>query len=151
MNLVLRSESEADTRAVGRRLANLLRPGDVLLLCGELGAGKTAFVAGLAEGLGIDAQVTSPSFVLTRRYDGGFIPLVHTDVYRIGSLGEFDDLGVFEEAADAILVVEWGDAVAAALPQDHLVIEIQVVEENTRILRFFAHGTWSSRPLEELA
>jgi len=75
--------SDAQTRAVARRLASLLRPNDVLLLCGPLGSGKTAFVAGLAEGLGIDDPVTSPSFVIAHRYDGGFIPLVHADVYRV--------------------------------------------------------------------
>ncbi|MFQ5966586.1 MAG: tRNA (adenosine(37)-N6)-threonylcarbamoyltransferase complex ATPase subunit type 1 TsaE [Acidimicrobiia bacterium] len=150
MNLVFRSESEVDTRALGRRLASFLRPNDVIALCGELGSGKTAFAAGLAEGLGISERVTSPSFILSRRYDGGFMPLVHADVYRLTSMAEFDDLGVFEEARDAVLVVEWGDAVMPELPSDQLTMEIQVVDESTRILRLFPRGRWAERPLEEL-
>ena len=150
MTLAIRAESEAETRAIGRRLASMLHPNDIVLLAGELGAGKTAFVAGLGEGLGIDEPVTSPSFILSRRYDGGFIPLVHADAYRLNSLNEFDDLGVFEEAKDAVLVVEWGDAVSPAVETDHLLIEIQVSNGSTRILRFIPHGTWQQRPLAEL-
>ena len=145
------SNSDADTRAVGRRLSGLLRPGDVVVLCGSLGAGKTAFVGGVADGLGIDEPVTSPSFVLMRKYTSGFIPLVHVDVYRIGSLGEFDDLDVFEEARESVLVIEWGDAVAASLPDDHLKIVIEVTAETDRDLHFDPHGSWTERPLGELS
>ena len=105
MTIVLNSNSDADTRAIGRRLSGLLQAGDVVVLCGSLGAGKTAFVGGVADGLGIDEQVTSPSFVLMKKYVSGFIPLVHVDVYRVGSLGEFDDLDVFEESRKSVLIV----------------------------------------------
>lgn len=151
MTVELVTKSDADTRAVGRRLSGLLRPGDVVVLCGSLGAGKTAFVGGVADGLGIDEPVTSPSFVLMRKYTSGFIPLVHVDVYRIGSLGEFDDLDVFEEARESVLVVEWGDAVAASLPDDHLKIVIEVTGETERDLRFGPNGSWTERPLGELS
>ena len=151
MTVELVSKSDADTRAVGRRLSGLLRPGDVVVLCGSLGAGKTAFVGGVADGLGIDEPVTSPSFVLMRKYTSGFIPLVHVDVYRIGSLGEFDDLDVFEEARESVLVIEWGDAVAASLPDDHLKIVIEVTAETDRDLHFDPHGSWTERPLGELS
>ena len=151
MTVELVTKSDADTRAVGRRLSGLLRPGDVVVLCGSLGAGKTAFVSGVADGLGIDEPVTSPSFVLMRKYTSGFIPLVHVDVYRIGSLGEFDDLDVFEEARESVLVVEWGDAVAASLPDDHLKIVIEVTGETERDLRFGPNGSWTERPLGELS
>jgi tRNA threonylcarbamoyladenosine biosynthesis protein TsaE len=123
----------------------------VVVLCGSLGAGKTAFVGGVADGLGIEEPVTSPSFVLMRKYTSGFIPLVHVDVYRIGSLGEFDDLDVFEEARESVLVVEWGDAVAASLPDDHLKIVIEVTGETERDLRFGPNGSWTERPLGELS
>ena len=83
--------TEADTRAVGRRLASLLRAGDVVLLAGDLGAGKTVFASGIAEGLGVEGQVVSPSFVLVRRYTG-LMSMVHADLYRIGSSGEIQDL-----------------------------------------------------------
>ena len=144
------SEGEVETRALGRRMASFLRPGDVLILRGELGAGKTAFASGLAEGLGISELVTSPSFVLVRRYGGGFIPLVHADVYRLSSLAEFEDLGAFEEAKDAVLAIEWGDAVGAGIPDDHLVVHIEVVDDSHRRIHLVPHGAWVERPLEEL-
>jgi len=95
MTIELTSRSEADTRAIGRNLASFLSPGDVVLLAGDLGAGKTAFAAGLAEGLGIEEPVISPSFMLVRRYAGGFLPLTHADVYRLGSMNELEDLDLF--------------------------------------------------------
>ena len=147
----LASQDVAETMGIGRRLAALCRPGDVVSLCGRLGSGKTAFAGGLAEGLGIEEPVTSPSFVLMRRYDSGFTPLVHVDVYRLGSLGEFDDLDVFDEATDGVLLVEWGNAVAASLPKDHLVVEIEVDGETSRRLRFRPSGSWIDRPLRELS
>lgn len=150
MTVDLDSRSDADTRAIGRRLSGLLRAGDVVVLCGSLGAGKTALAGGLAEGLGIDEHVASPSFVFMKKYTSGFIPLVHVDVYRVGSLGEFDDLDVFEEARNSVLVVEWGDAVASSLPPDHLKIKIDVIGDTERTLRFDPHGTWHDRPLGEM-
>lgn len=150
MTIDLNSSSDADTRAIGRRLSGLLQAGDVVVLSGSLGAGKTAFVGGVADGLGIDEQVTSPSFVMMRKYVSGFIPLVHVDVYRVGSLGEFDDLDVFEESRDAVLVIEWGDAVAPSLPDDHLRIVIEITGDTDRIMRCGGHGSWASRPLEEI-
>lgn len=150
MTAELVSHDVAETMGIGRRLAALVRPGDVISLCGRLGAGKTAFAGGLAEGLGIEEPVTSPSFVIVRKYDSGFTPLVHVDVYRLGSLGEFDDLDVFEEARDGVLLVEWGNAVSAALPADHLSIEIVVDDDETRTLRLRPSGSWTKRPLEEM-
>ena len=145
------SRDITDTLSLGRRLAALVRPGDVVALRGRLGAGKTAFVGGMAEGLGIDEPIVSPTFVLMRRYVEGFIPLVHVDVYRLGSLGEFDDLDVFEEARDGVLVIEWGDAVAGMLPIDHLVVGIETTSESTRLIEVVPSGSWIDRPLQELS
>lgn len=150
MTIEMKSADVAETMMIGRRLAALARPGDVVVLAGPLGSGKTAFVGGLAEGLGIDDPITSPSFVLMRRYDSGFTPLVHVDVYRLGSLGEFEDLEVFEEGRDGVTVIEWGNAVAPALPPDHLTIELIPVSENERTVRLGPCGDWEGRPLEEL-
>ncbi len=136
-----------DTMAVGRRLAALLQPGDVVLLAGPLGSGKTVFTAGLAEGLGIDDRVTSPSFVLVRRYHG-FLTLIHADVYRLGTMAELDDLDL-DDAADAVLVVEWGHAVAGVLPADHLLV-IFDVHGGGRTLSLVPRGGWLRRPLEEV-
>ena len=141
----------ADTQALAGRLAPLLVPGDLVLLSGPLGAGKTLFTAGLAAGLGVEEQVVSPSFVLVRQYLSGFMPLVHADVYRLGSINEFDDLDVFELARDGVLVIEWGDAVEAALPEDHLRVEFEVQDEEARLIRLVPEGTWAQRSLEVLA
>lgn len=142
--------TERDTRALAGRLAPTLRPGDIVLLAGSLGTGKTLFTGGLAAGLGVDEQVVSPSFVLVRRYHSGFMPLVHVDVYRLGTLNEFDDLDVFEMARDGVLVIEWGDAVEPALPEDHLRIDFAVQDGQTRVLRFVPSGSWATRDLRSI-
>ena len=99
-----------ETLALGRHLAGLLRAGDVVLLAGRLGAGKTVFAAGVGEGLGVEEQLTSPTFILARTHEG-FLPVVHADVYRLGTSAEFEDLDLPEQARDGVLLIEWGDAV----------------------------------------
>lgn len=133
--------------AVAARLAAEVRPGDVVLLKGGLGAGKTRFVSGLAAGLGVEEQVVSPTFILMREYRSGFLPVVHVDVYRLSSINEFDDLDVFERAAEGVLVIEWGDAVMAALPPDVLVVEFEVGSDEERTLRLRPSGSWRHRDL----
>jgi len=143
----VRCPAEADTQAVGRKLAPTLRPGDIILLAGGLGVGKTLFTAGLAAGLGVEEQVVSPSFVLVRQYRTGFLPIVHVDVYRLGSINEFDDLEVLDMAADGVLVIEWGDALEGVIPEDHLRIDFAVEEDGTRVLRMVPSGKWTRRDL----
>lgn len=138
----------ADTVALAGRLAALLSPGDIVVLKGGLGAGKTLFTSGLAAGLGVEEQVVSPSFVLVRQYRSGFLPLIHVDVYRLGSMNEFDDLDVIEMATDGVLVIEWGDAVENGLPVDHLRVEFEVEEDETRRITLVPLGSWSERSLE---
>lgn len=147
--IAIPTDSPAATRAVGRRLAALLRPGDIVLLAGRLGSGKTMFAAGVAEGLGVDEQVTSPTFVLVHEHHG-FLPLVHADVYRLGSSAEFDDLELPAIAEEGVLLVEWGDAVASSVPPDHLLVELVVVSETERRIELRPMGTWGTRPLEEI-
>lgn len=143
----IHTTSDAETRAVGRRLAALLRPGDVIALVGNLGAGKTAFAGGVADGLGVEEEVTSPSFVLVKRYESGFIPFTHCDVYRLSSIGEFEDLDVLDDAADGVLLIEWANAVSGALPPDRLVVKFDVPAESERVLRFAKSGSWVDRSL----
>lgn len=143
----VRCPTSEDTEALGGRLASSLRPGDVVLLAGGLGAGKTLFTRGLATGLGVDEPVVSPSFVLVREYRSGFLPVIHVDVYRLGSLHEFDDLDVLEMSKDGVLVIEWGEAVNSALPPDHLRIEFDVEDDRSRTLRFVGEGEWANRDL----
>ncbi len=141
---------EADTLAVAGRLAAEVRRGDVIVLAGGLGAGKTRFAGGLAAGLGVQEQVVSPTFVLMREYHSGFLPFIHVDVYRLGSLNEFDDLEVAERAGDGVLVIEWGDAVAPALPADRLTVNFEVGEDGVRRLSFEPAGNWRQRDLGRL-
>ncbi len=146
----LKTSLEDETLALGRRLAGLLRPGDVVLLCGRLGCGKTRFVAGVADGLGVDEQVSSPTFIISREYQG-FLPLVHADLYRLTSMSEFQDLELEREAQDGVLIVEWGDVVERAVKADHLLVHFEVVGENERLISFTPRGAWQQRPLQELA
>lgn len=108
--MVHQSNSEAETRAIGARLAAQLQPGAVLLLSGDLGAGKTAFTKGLAEGLGIDpTEVTSPTFTLVHEYRQGRLPLVHIDLYRLEKV-DLDELGMDADLANqGVLAIEWAD------------------------------------------
>ncbi|HEX2154661.1 MAG TPA: tRNA (adenosine(37)-N6)-threonylcarbamoyltransferase complex ATPase subunit type 1 TsaE [Acidimicrobiia bacterium] len=150
MDLTVVCPEEADTQAVAGRLAAEVKPGDVVVLKGGLGSGKTRFAGGLAAGLGVEEAVVSPSFVLMREYRSGFLPVIHVDVYRLGSINEFDDLDVYERASEGVLVIEWGDAVASALPSDVLTVEFEVGEHEERTLRFVPAGEWSSRDLNRV-
>jgi tRNA threonylcarbamoyladenosine biosynthesis protein TsaE len=148
--ITVRCPTEADTRALGRRLASLIRPGDVVLLGGGLGVGKTVFASGLAEGLGVEERVLSPTFVLARHYEG-LLPLVHADIYRVGTWGEIEDLELLPLAAEGVLVVEWGDAAEQSFPEDHLLIRLEAIEDDCRIATFVPSGSWAARPLQEVA
>lgn len=121
---------EEATRALAGRLARYLRPGDVLLLEGDLGAGKTTFTQGLAAAVGVTSGVTSPTFTLMNIYPtaAGF-DLVHVDVYRLERLSEVVDLALPEMLEDgAVAIVEWGERARAALPGPHLAVRIQRAE-----------------------
>jgi tRNA threonylcarbamoyladenosine biosynthesis protein TsaE len=108
------THTEAETAAVGRELAARLTAGSVVLLYGDLGAGKTAFVKGLAEGLGASPEdVSSPTFTIMQEYRGGRLPLFHVDLYRLNDPREIDDLGLEEIAADGVLAIEWAEKLDA--------------------------------------
>jgi tRNA threonylcarbamoyladenosine biosynthesis protein TsaE len=104
------THSESETADVGRRLAPTLSPGSVVLLIGDLGAGKTALVRGLAEGLGVPPdEVSSPTFTLMQEYRGGRVPLIHVDLYRLNDAREIDDLGLEELGLESVLAIEWAE------------------------------------------
>jgi tRNA threonylcarbamoyladenosine biosynthesis protein TsaE len=115
-----------DARDIGRRLAGVLRRGDLVILTGELGAGKTTLVQGLGDGLQVRGSVTSPTFVIARVHpslvDGP--PLVHVDAYRLGGVDELDDLDLDASLDEAITVVEWGEGVAEGLAEDRLEVHL---------------------------
>ena len=150
MTLSVTTNSPDETMAIGRKLAPFLTPGDVVVLSGSLGAGKTLFVSGIAEGLGIAARITSPTFLIAKVYRDGFLPLVHADVYRLSSVAEFDDLGLLDSGEDGAVVIEWGEAVAEALPEDRLVVSFEI-EGDRRVVTLLPEGTWTTRKLEVLA
>jgi tRNA threonylcarbamoyladenosine biosynthesis protein TsaE len=127
-SLLLRSTGPDDTRAIAGALAGHLVAGDLVALSGELGAGKTAFVQGAARSLGVGERVTSPSFVLVKSYRDGRLPVIHVDVYRLGTLQDVLELG--DEVLDpaGVTFLEWADAIAALLPEDRVEVEVVLAE-----------------------
>jgi len=144
----IRTTSPDETLALGRLLATHLATGDVILLSGRLGCGKTVLAAGIAEGLGVEQPIVSPSFVIVRSYLDGFLPLFHADVYRLGSMAEFDDLELVDAARQGVLLIEWGEAVGAGVPEDHLLVRMVADEDERRLIRFYPAGSWEQRQLE---
>lgn len=134
------SNCEADTIRAGRELAALLRPGDVVALYGELGAGKTAFIRGVAQGLGIDARVSSPTFTIVNEYPGA-VPLFHFDMYRLASSEELFEIG-WEDylLRGGVCCVEWSENVSDAIPPEALRVEIVKTGEERREILISGEG-----------
>jgi tRNA threonylcarbamoyladenosine biosynthesis protein TsaE len=151
----LRTTSAPDTRALGAALAHGLRPGDVVLLAGDLGAGKTTFAQGVAAGLGVADHVTSPTFTLVRSYPTPTAPVrtfLHADLYRLEHLGEVVDLALGELVEDdAVAVVEWGDRAEPVLGRDALSVRLTPDEdEDGRRVTVEMAPSWEPRR-DELA
>jgi tRNA threonylcarbamoyladenosine biosynthesis protein TsaE len=144
------TRSTDETLELARAVGELLRPGDVISLVGELGAGKTVFARGVARALGVTEVVVSPTFTIVREYEGR-VPLVHVDVYRIDAVQELHDLG-FEEVVrdDAVTVVEWGDMIDGLLPGDRLDVRLTPgAADDERVVEIEGHGrSWSARASE---
>lgn len=134
MNTIFRSENVAMTEEYGRRLASELHSGSVVAFFGGMGMGKTAMVRGIAAGLGLDAEVSSPTFALVHDY-GGQPPLVHFDMYRVSGWEDMYSTGYFDYLdAGCILVVEWSENIAAALPEDAIRITLRRENDSVRII-----------------
>lgn len=114
----------AAMHALGRRVGQLARPGDLVVLTGDLGAGKTTLTQGIGAALGVDGTVLSPTFVIARVHRGGRMPLVHVDAYRLGSVDEVDDLDLDAALGDSLTVVEWGEGLVEALAPDRLELHL---------------------------
>lgn len=127
----------SDTERLGEALAGELRAGDVVVLTGPLGAGKTVFVRGLARGLGVRGAVTSPTFVIAREHrplpGGRGIPLVHVDAYRLRGVAELDDLDLDTDLADAVVAVEWGEGMAERLAERHVRVRLERRPDDVRV------------------
>lgn len=146
------TNSEAETKQVAKHLAPYLQTGDIISLTGDLGAGKTRFVQGLAEGLDVNEAVTSPTFNIIKQYVGR-LPLYHFDVYRLSGPAELTPLG-YEEYfyGDGVTVIEWGNKIIEALPHDRLTIEIRRAIElpDRRQLIISAGGPRSKKLMKHL-
>ncbi len=122
--MTVTTHSQEETADVGRKLASTLNPGSALLLIGDLGAGKTAFVRGLAEGLGVSPEeVSSPTFTLMQEYRGGRVPLIHVDLYRLNDPREIDELGLEELGLNSVLAIEWAEKLPRPMPD---AIEVRI-------------------------
>ncbi|MCU1621834.1 MAG: tRNA ((37)-N6)-threonylcarbamoyltransferase complex ATPase subunit type 1 TsaE [Frankiales bacterium] len=136
-----------DTKAFGRRLAALLEPGDLVVLSGPLGAGKTALTQGIGEGLGVEGRVTSPTFVIARVHPGR-VPLVHVDAYRMRDAGPvaLDDLDLDTEIDTSVVVVEWGEGLVEQLSDSHLEIRLERHDDDSRTATVETVGPrWAGR------
>jgi tRNA threonylcarbamoyladenosine biosynthesis protein TsaE len=151
----LRIATDVAMRDLGRELAGRLHAGDLVILTGPLGAGKTTLVQGIGEGLGVRGPVTSPTFVIARVHPpraGSGLSLVHADAYRLGSVSEVDDLDLDADMATAVTVVEWGEGLAEGLAEDRLEISIEPDRDSdTRTVRLIGYGARWNEPVTSSA
>ena len=150
VTLQVHTRSETETRHFAQRLAYVARAGDIIGLEGELGAGKTCFVRGLAEGLGIEpAQVSSPTFVLVHEYTprNGEATLAHIDAYRMASADDLESIGFSEmlQARDSIIAIEWPSRIVSSLPVDRINVAIEAVGDTERLIRLSAPASFQDR------
>lgn len=144
------THSPGETRAFGERLARQLRAGDVLLLQGNLGAGKSELTRGIARGLGVTDTVTSPSFTILNVYEDGQVPLYHFDWYRLQSAEELYEMGMDEYlGGDGVAVVEWPSQCPEAIPEDCLEVAIEPLGESERRLTLTPRGAFRDVKMED--
>lgn len=148
--LRLVSESPQATEELAARLGRLLRAGDVVALTGDLGTGKTCFVRGLAAGMGVEGNITSPTFIIMRQHPGS-PGLCHADAYRLSCAEELQDLGIEDVLAHSVLAVEWAEQVADALPTERINVALSYDNGEGRLIHARAHGERLAGALQEMA
>ncbi len=141
----MRVATPEEMRALGASLAAVARPGDLIVLTGPLGAGKTVLAQGVGAGLGVRERVTSPTFVIAHVHRDGRVPFVHVDAYRLSSVAEVDDLDLDASLAESVTVVEWGSGLVEALSDEWLEVRIERHDDDARTVTFEPHGTWAER------
>lgn len=134
-----------DMRALGASLASVSRPGDLIVLTGPLGAGKTVLAQGVGHGLGVRERVTSPTFVIAHVHRDGRVPFVHVDAYRLSSVAEVDDLDLDASLDESVTVVEWGHGLVESLSESWLEVRIERHDDDTRTVALEPHGDWAGR------
>ncbi len=150
MMMALTTKGAGETEAVGAAVGSQLRVGDLVVLTGDLGAGKTTFAKGLARALGVTQPVTSPTFTIVQEYDGR-VPVAHVDVYRLDRIQELHDLGFEELVEGRVTVVEWGEAIALVLPRERIDVRIAMDgamdgNDDLRVVEIVASGPgWDDR------
>lgn len=154
MKLKVTSQSPGNTNDMGKKFSEILGPGDVILLSGELGGGKTTFIGGIAFGLGIKEELTSPSFTIINEYPIGRKKFIHADLYRIDGVAEIEQLGISDYLYDRknIVCIEWGDKLAEFLEKDFLLVDFKYdidAEEKRKLAFSSSSGYWDSK-LEKL-
>ena len=143
----LTTKGADQTEAVGEAIGSQLRVGDLVVLTGDLGAGKTTFAKGLARALGVTQKVTSPTFTIVQEYDGR-LPVAHVDVYRLHRIQELHDFGFEELLESRVTIVEWGEAIAAVLPLERIDVTLTLHDDDDdqRIVEVVAAGpAWAAR------
>ena len=137
--------TKEDTQGAGKSLAKRLKAGDVILLSGRMGAGKSEFARGVARGLGITSAVPSPSFTILNVYDEGALPLYHFDWYRIGDESELTDMGLDEYiGGDGVTLIEWHERAEDLIPETALEVLLSPQEDGSRIIALIPHGRWEA-------
>lgn len=136
------SRSPEDTHAIGKKLARQFKPGDVVALVGDIGAGKTTLVRGIADGLGIPASsVASPSFVLIREYNGGRMPVYHADLFRLDGMPAAANVGLEEfYEGGGLVLIEWANRIPDVLPEEYLEIRFETLSPESRCFTAHPHG-----------
>jgi tRNA threonylcarbamoyladenosine biosynthesis protein TsaE len=144
---VISLPTAGDTKALGIRIGEMARAGDLIVLAGPLGAGKTVLVQGIGAGLGIRGHINSPTFVISRIHTDGRLPLVHVDAYRLGDAAEIDDLDLDTDLAASVTAIEWGAGLVEQLTDERLVIEIdRAAGSDVRTAQLLAYGdSWAER------
>ena len=157
MTLEILSKSSQATVDLGKKFSKILQGGDIIIFSGELGGGKTTFISGLADGLGIKENLSSPSFTIINEYDAGKLKLVHIDFYRLDGVDEFDNIGLDDHIYDdsAVLCIEWGEKIRQYIKKDYLNISFNYItadEEsiNKRIIRFDSSNSYWDKKLNIL-
>jgi tRNA threonylcarbamoyladenosine biosynthesis protein TsaE len=143
------SNSEEETREVAQKIARLFHPGDMIILDGNLGAGKTYFVKGFVENFQSKDLVSSPTFSIANFYRSDLTEILHIDLYRISNIDEFNDLGLYDYFGQSIALIEWGKKFEDYF-EEYLLISFEINDDNTRTLTFTSHGDKYNRTIDEL-